>query len=293
MRLGYACINMSINASTNRRCIKRTFKEKGIEYVSYLALENCKNIIPILRWNYENDVFVWRLSSELFPWMSEYEFDDLPDIDEIRQVLAEVGRLSKELGIRLSFHPGPFNVLASPKEHVVEKTIKELNQHSEIFNMMGFEPSHENKINIHIRATYGGDFSGTGERFIKNFHRLETHTKRRLTLENDDKASQWSVVHLMDIYEKTGIPIVFDFHHHRFCTGGLSEKEALETAMKTWPKGIIPVTHYSESAPNKMPQAHSEYIEGPIPDYGLEFDCVIEAKAKNLCLLEYRSRYNA
>lgn len=297
-RLGYACINMTLREShgytTNRGMIRRTFEAKGLEYVSEIALRNCKDIIPILKWNAENNIFVWRLGSDIFPWMSEYEFSELPDYDEILETLQEVGRLSKELGVRLSFHPGPFNVLASPNERVVAKTVRELNKHSEIFNMMGFEPSVENKINIHIRATYG-DKQTTGDRFITNFDRLEEHTKKRLTLENDDKASQWSVVDLMRIHEATGVPIVFDYHHHRFCTGGLSEEEALKLASTTWPENTIQVVHYSESCNllkddgnPKMPQAHSQYIVGPILNYGLEIDCVIEAKMKEKTLLKYR-----
>lgn len=298
LRLGYACINMTLQKeqglTCNRGMIKRTFKEKGIEYAGELALKNCKDMIPIIKWNAANDIYVWRLSSEIFPWMSEYEFDDLPNIDEIRAVLREVGDLSLKLGVRLSFHPGPYNVLASPHERVVLKTVKELNQHSEIFNMMGFEPSPENKVNIHIRATYG-DKEATGSRFIKNFDMLAEHTKKRLTLENDDKASQWSVVDLMRIHKATGVPIVFDYHHHRFCTGGLSEQEALELAMTTWPEGITPVVHYSESCTllkengkKKIPQAHSQFIDGPIDNYGHALDCVIEAKMKEKTLLRYR-----
>jgi UV DNA damage endonuclease len=300
IRLGYACINMTLQRSQgltcNRGMIKRTFQEKGIEYAGSLALQNCKDIIPIMKWNAENNIFVWRLSSELFPWMSEYELSDLPQYKQICAVLQEVGRLSKELGVRLSFHPGPFNVLASPRESVVAKTIKELNQHSEIFNMMGFEPSHENKINIHIRAVYG-DKEATGNRFIENFNRLADHTKKRLTLENDDKPSQWSVVDLMRIHRATNIPIVFDYHHHRFCTGDLSEEDALKLAATTWPKDIKQVVHYSESCnlmkPNgkpKIPQAHSQFITGPILNYGLDIDCVIEAKQKELTLLAYRTQ---
>jgi UV DNA damage endonuclease len=297
-RLGYACINTTLQKqyglTCNRGMIKRTFQAKGLEYASELALKNCKDIIPIMKWNAEHNIFVWRLSSEIFPWMSEYEFSELPDYNEICKVLADVGILSKELGVRLSFHPGPFNVLASPNEKVVAKTVRELNQHSEIFNLMGFEPSPENKVNIHIRATYG-DKQTTGDRFIVNFDRLEEHTKKRLTLENDDKASQWSVVDLMRIHKATGVPIVFDYHHHRFCTGDLSEEEALKLASTTWPVNITQVVHYSESCKllkdngkSKMPQAHSQYIVGPILNYGLDIDCVIEAKMKEKTLLQYR-----
>ena len=37
-----------------------------------------------------------------------------------------------------------------------------------------------------------------------------------------------------------GVPITFDFHHHRFCTGGLTEEQAFKAAIATWPKGVRP-----------------------------------------------------
>ena len=37
-----------------------------------------------------------------------------------------------------------------------------------------------------------------------------------------------------------GVPITFDFHHHRFCDGGLTEQQAFKAAIATWPKGVRP-----------------------------------------------------
>ncbi len=92
-----------------------------------------------------------------------------------------------------------------------------------------------------------GDKESALDRFCKNFELLPESVKTRLTVENDDKASMYSVKELYDgIYKRINIPIVFDYHHHRFCTGGLSEQEALELAMSTW-GDITPVVHYSES----------------------------------------------
>ena len=201
--------------------------EKGLPYASELALQNIKDLRKILQWNEDNGIKFYRMSSDVFPWMSEYEFQDLPDYNEICYQLDLAGEYATLNGHRLTFHPGPFNVLGSPKASVADKAIKELNQHSQMMDLMGFLPSHYNKINIHVGGTYGGDFEGTVERWCKAFNRLHEGTKARLTLENDDKASMWSVKHIYDyIYPKVGVPIVFDYHHHRFCTGGLSEEEA-------------------------------------------------------------------
>ena len=66
MNLGYACINMSLgkNVTTNRSMVKRTFNEKGLDYVSELALANSKDVLKILVWNKNNNIkfFVVRLS---------------------------------------------------------------------------------------------------------------------------------------------------------------------------------------------------------------------------------------
>jgi UV DNA damage endonuclease len=92
---------------------------------------------------------------------------------------------------------------------------------------------------------------------------------------------------------KTKIPIVFDYHHHKFCDGGQTEQEALELAMSTW-SNIKPVVHYSESkslheSNDKLnPRAHSDYVTNYIDTYGNDIDIMIEAKAKELALLNYR-----
>jgi len=282
--------------TTNRSMIKRTFKEKGIEYAGELALQNIKDLLSILKWNEENNIKFYRMSSDIFPWMSEYEFNELPNYDEICYNLKMVGDYAKKFKHRLTFHPGPFNVLGSPKDSVVVKTIKELNQHSQIFDLMGFsEASPYNKINIHVGGTYGGDFDGTATRWCDNYLKLSPSCQKRLTLENDDKASMWSTKHLYDkIYTKVGVPIVFDYHHHRFCKGGLSEEEALKLAISTWPPWVVPVVHLSESRaveyedPKIRPQAHSDYITNRVSTYNQNIDMMLECKHKELALLKYR-----
>jgi len=93
----------------------------------------------------------------------------------------------------------------------------------------------------------------------------------------------------MAVYNATGIPIVFDYHHHQFCTGGLSESEALALAVSTWPEGITPVVHYSESRTleqggDHATPAHSDLCHGPMHLYGQAVDVMIESKAKELSL---------
>ena len=296
MELGYACINMTLGSqkpkiTTNRSMIKKTFKEKGIPYASELGIQNCRDLSEIIKWNHQNGINFFRLSSDLFPWASEYNLTELPHYNRIKTLLAGAGHLADKYNQRISSHPGPFNVLVSPREHVVQNTITDLTINGEVFDLMGLSRTPYNKINIHCNGVYGDKISAMN-RFCKNFERLPESVQTRLTVENDDKASMYSVKDLMYIHERIGIPIVFDYHHHKFCTGDLSEEEALNLAVSTWPKGITPAVHYSESkALNEnlkvKPQAHSDYIKKIPNTYGLDVDIMVEAKAKELTVLEH------
>ena len=301
-RMGYACINMQLSSQkpkiyTGRSMIKRTFLSKGIEYASQLGLDNCKDLYKILEWNNENGFNFFRITSNLFPWSSEYKLSDMPDYDEICDILSKAGKYAIDNDIRITSHPGPFNVLTSPHPHVVENCIKDLSIHGEVFDLMNLSRTPYNKINIHIGGAYG-DKKSAMERFCENFHRLPDSVKSRLTVENDDKATMYSVKDLYEgVYCKIGIPIVFDYHHHRFCNGGLTEEDALEVAISTW-NNIVPVVHYSESRnieqeDNKIkPQAHSDYVYDYIDTYGNRVDIMVEAKAKELAVLKYKEIHN-
>lgn len=299
--LGYACINMEFSKlpkskriTTNRTMIKRTFQEKGIEYASELALQNVKDLYTILEWNLANDIYFYRLSSDIIPWASEYHMEQLPDYEEIYQACQKVGAFVKKHSMRLTSHPGPFNKLASPKERVFQLTYNDLRVHGDLFDMIGLPRSPYAKLNIHVGAAYG-DKPFALDNFCRNFDRLPENVRTRLTVENDDKASLYSTRELYDgVYKRIGIPIVFDYHHHMLHPGGQSEQEALELALSTWPMHIVPVVHYAESRsveynnPKIKPQAHSDYVTSPFKTYGNVIDVMIEAKMKEQALLKYR-----
>lgn len=278
--------------TTNRGMIKKTFLKEGIDRASELGLLNTKDLMKIVKWNEQNGFKLFRTTSNLFPWSSEYQLCDMPHFNSIASILKDIGELASEYGQRITSHPGPFNVLVSPNENVVRNTITDLSLHGEVFDLMGLSRTHYNVINIHCNGVYG-DKESAMDRFCRNFERLPESVQTRLTVENDDKASMYSVKDLMYIHQRTGIPIVFDYHHHKFCTGDLSEKDALEMAMSTWAEGIKPLVHYSESAPGKIPQAHSDYIFEKINTYGYDLDIEVEAKMKELAVISYLEKYEA
>lgn len=299
---GYACINMGFSSlpkskriTTNRSMIKRTFNEKGIGYASELALQNVRDLQKILEWNLENNIYFYRLSSDIIPWASEYELTQLPDYNEIRQVCETAGAFARQHNMRLTSHPGPFNKLASPKERVYKLTEKDLSVHADLFDLIGLPRTPYAKLNIHVGAAYG-DKPFALDNFCRNFERLPESVRTRLTVENDDKTSLYSTKELYDgVYKRIGIPIVFDYHHHMLHPGGQTEQEALELALSTW-GNIKPVVHYAESRsleyndPKIKPQAHSDRIIRSFDDYGHDLDVMIEAKHKEVALLEYRAK---
>lgn len=298
--IGYACINDTLGNSkpkskaimVNRGMVKKTFLERGLPYAGELALQNIYDLEKIVEWNYRHNIFLYRMSSDMFPWSSEYSIDDLPQATLIKEQLVKVGALAKKYNQRLTFHPGQFNVLLSPHENIVKNTIKELSFHAAVMDIMDLPRSAYAKINIHLGGAYG-DKVAAMERFCTNFQRLPESVKTRLTVENDDKKSMYTVEDLYDgIHKKLGIPIVFDSLHHQCHPGGLSEQDAFLLAINTWPKGIEPIIHVSQSKKTedcKAPaHAHADYVTNFFDVCGKKVSIMLEAKAKEKAVQRYK-----
>lgn len=303
LNLGYCCQNLTLtkelNIKINRSIKKSTWNQRGIEYASLLAQRNLEDLIKILKWNHEHGITTFRMSSQLFPWMSEYRFEDMPNYNDIKALATIAGSMAKLSGQRLTFHPGHFNVLASPSDVVVKNSIIDINQHSRIMDLMQLRCTPYNSINIHINGTYGNKATAW-QRFAKNFEALDYNARCRLTLENDDKKNQWAVNDLVMYTQGTEctkqIPIVFDFLHHKCHPDGLTEQVALELASLKWHElGIKQLCHYSSSksieVPKSMYRAHADYVYEKINTHGLSIDVELEAKAKELALLQYREQF--
>ena len=298
VNLGYACINSTLqkneNVMCNRGMIKRTFLSKGISYASQLALSNVSALKRVIEWNNQNNISVYRMTSCLFPWVSEYEIEELPDYKEIASTMYEAGQIAMSAGQRLSFHPGQFCVLASPTEHVVVNAARELNKHAQMMDIIGLPKSPAAKINIHVGGAYGERDKALA-RFCNNATKYLTDSAfSRLTVENDDKQSVYSTKMLYDgVHKKIGIPIVFDSHHHSLGPQDQDYHDAFYLARSTWPKGIKQQCHHSNSRrdyedPKAPKVSHSSWFYTPFENYGEQVDVVLECKAKELALLKYK-----
>lgn len=296
--IGYCCICLGINEglkkkdqiSVNRSMIKKTFESKGLSYVSQLIIPNLEDTIKVLKFNLKNNIKVYRMSSDSFPWMSHYKFSDLPDFTRIRRLLTQIGNLIKDNNIRVSYHPGPFNILGSEREEVVLKTIDELDKHAELMDFMGLERSTFYPINIHLNVTTP-TLESAAKRFCDNFQRLSDSTKLRLTIENDDKPSQYSVRNLYElVHTKIGIPIVVDSLHYSCHPDEMSWEDTLKLGLSTWK--TKPLCHHSSSKKlhedeKVILSAHADFLYESFDSCGYDVDIELECKQKDLALVKY------
>jgi UV DNA damage endonuclease len=272
---------------------RKTWESKGLPYASELTLQNFRDLREILAWNHEHDISFYRCTSELVPWHSQYDLEELPDYETIRDVAQECGQFVVDHDMRLTFHPDHWCKLASESEETVENSLRDLENHGEWLDLMDLERSPYYAINIHIGAHYG-DKPATAERFRDAVERLSPAARERLTVENDDTDSCWSIPELVTaVADSLGVPITFDYHHHQFTDRGLSYRDAFEQAKATWP--VRPISHYSEpqrlhDGSDAKPQAHAEYVAGVPAWLAAESDVMLEAGAKERAVLALRPK---
>jgi UV DNA damage endonuclease len=295
--LGYACQNLSINDGkknnqkilTDRTCRLANF---NIGSVGELILKNSQDLVKVMRWNADNDIKFFRVSSNIFPFYDHsdlaYSIEELASAERICSNFSEAGKIARQNDIRLSCHPGPYTCLASPSQDIADKAIKTVEMHYAIGKML---ESKDFCINFHVGGVYDSK-EEAANRFCRNFSKLPQEIQDQVTIENDDKESMWSITDLYNkIHKRCGVKLVLDIHHHKF-RNDESLADAAEIAFSTWKAGT-PKVHYSESAEQKRPQAHSDFVENRIPELSpsVYYDVMIEAKQKDKALLKYRNSY--
>tara|TARA_R110002167_G_scaffold24964_1_gene87130 strand:+ start:6107 stop:7060 length:954 start_codon:yes stop_codon:yes gene_type:complete len=223
----------------------------------------------------------YRVSSALFPVLTHpdfgYSVEDVPQHEEIMINFAEISEYNKEWKVRLSTHPDQFNVLASPNQNAVDKSIRELDHQGWVMDMLGCSLSYKNPICLHVNCTKG-DPQQIADKFISNLEKCDISVQSRLVVEVEDKGI-WNCDRLWDhFFQVHGIPIVFDNLHDK-CNP--SEKRSAWDIAETWP--CRPLFHYSEAMPDQAnPRKHADLPTG-IP-LGVRADWEIELKSKDFAI---------
>lgn len=308
LSMGYCCINTELRnygIFCSRTCRLDTVKTKGIDILYELAEKNIDDLRSIFRWNYKNNIFLYRMSSEMFPFASHPDYYKIYDLDRFRDTLKELGDLARYYKQTLTFHPGQYNQLTSIRESVVEKTIIDIDLHAKILDMMGC--GKDSVIVIH-----GGSKTDGKENSLKrlsfNFFKLSKSARERLVLENCEMA--YSIEDLLTVSERLKIPIVIDYHHHNLNSDNIITDELLNDislrVLKIWQeRGITPLFHLSESRKGvtvkdniTIRRAHSDYVETLpnslifILESGFKINLDIEAKMKEKAVLHLKKKLN-
>jgi len=112
-RIGYACVNTQLHKSgiRMRTVQKATIDKGGMPVIENLIAENLNNLVKLLEWNVDNGIRLFRVGGDVFPWLGTYSIDSLSNLSDVEYMAGFVGEFAREHDIRLTFHPGPFNVL--------------------------------------------------------------------------------------------------------------------------------------------------------------------------------------
>jgi UV DNA damage endonuclease len=295
----------------NDLCVKES-RDEAVKQLSERIAHNLYCTQYILRHCHSNDIKHYRLSSSLFPLLTdqtlELAYTDLPNHKTLDAELRFIGVIAKTLGISLGSHPDQFVVLASANESAVNNSINELNFHASIFDKIGLPQDHTAPMNIHVNRSIkdGETLEGIAEIFYNNLMKCDAGVYNRLTIENEDKLALFNIDDCIKFSEylfethNYNLPVCADNLHH-LC----NPSEVLDFAWQaercayTWVnqgKGehnfIAPVFHWSEGKPEK-PRSHADYIAlgnfpphiAIDPDKPAIFEVETKAKDKAIKLL--------
>lgn len=307
LNFGYACLNTELRKKdifSSRTLRLATLEKKGIVYAKELATKNLKDLLTILKWNKDNGIFFFRISSELFPFATYTkkienitpEGDNcLYSLDFADSLLKEIGDYAKANKIRLTMHPAQFCVLSSKSEDVVSNAFSELNHHCEILDRMGLDK--DSVIIIHGGGVYGNKCKAL-QRLEENICNLPKNTRDRLVLENCEMS--YTVSDLLPLSEKLQVPIVIDYHHDSIYESENSIEFYHDRVFSVWhQRGIKPKVHVSNSIPGvsetdskTLRRKHSDYIQyihPPLLKINFPIDVMLECKMKEHALLRLKN----
>lgn len=251
-RIGYACTPISLGYRTSRSFVLKNFNEDNFKLC---VKQNLEDLMNILKWNVEHDIYLFRISSDIIPFGS-HPINQLAWWEWFESELKQCGVFAKQHNIRVSMHPGQYTVINSPNEEVLRNSIKDLAYHCRFLDSL--EVDSTNKIILHVGGVYG-DKREAMERFKDSYNKLSDSIKRRLVIENDDR--NYTIEDILELSKELGIPAVFDNLHHQLNPCSLVLEEIIQNVKATWKTqdGRVKV-HYSDQDMDKKKGAHSNSV---------------------------------
>lgn len=278
MKLGYPCINNSVGCTANSTFRIKSYSE---EVLKEKVKSNLRCLFETLKYNKENNLLFFRIGSPLVPFAS-HPVNTFNWKDFFKKDFQKIGDFIKQNNFRISMHPDQFVLINSPNQDIVNRSIKELEYHCQVLDLMGLDETA--KVQIHVGGVYNNKPEAI-QRFIDNYLKLPDFIKKRLAIENDER--MFSLKDCVSISKTTGIPIIFDFFHHECFNNGETIAEAVELASSTWKnKDGILMTDYSSQSLGERKGKHIQSIN--INDFKktitqvkeIDFDVMLEIKDK-------------
>ena len=263
IRLGYVAIALNLKNVTSSSTVtfatynKLKSEEERLKKLKSVTFSNIDDLEKILKYNMENNIHFYRLTSKLIP---------------------------------LSTHQDQFNVINSVKDKVIEDTIRNLNHAVDLYDLMEYD---EGKLVIHVGSSAGGKEESI-KRFITNLDRFPKRITSRLIIENDDKV--FTAKNVLDLCQEINCPMVLDLHHHKCKNDGENIADLLEDIFNTWNnESLPPKVHFSSPRESEFDRKHADFID--VNDFAnflniakettnKDFDVMIEAKKKDQALLK-------
>lgn len=282
MSIGYACLTIGIqNTNLKSSIAKNINEEKLLDLISH----NLNSLENIIDYNIENEINLFRISSDLIPFGSS-PINTISWDNIFLSKFNEIGEKIKKSAMRVSMHPGQYTVLNSPNIDVVNRAVEDLNYHTKVLDSLGVGSEH--KIVLHIGGVYD-DKNQAMERFISNYSLLSNNVKERLVIENDDKS--YNINEVLEIGKTLNIPVIFDNLHNQInpYDEEKSDKYWISKCKETWKeKDGYQKIHYSQQNSLKKLGSHSNTIR--IKEFinfyesldREDLDIMLEVKDKNL-----------
>jgi UV DNA damage endonuclease len=279
MRIGYPCVNESLDCSSSTTFRLASYSDERVETA---VAANLACLQRILEYNVAHELRFFRISSGIVPFGS-HPINTFPWQTHFAAGFRAIGDYIRAENLRVSLHPDQFVVLNSPNADIVQRSIAELEYQGAMLDLM--ELDSKAKLQIHVGGLYA-DREVAIARFIATYRTLPAAVQRRLVIENDDRL--FSLQDCLRVHEAVGIPILFDNFHHECLNHGEPMAEALRLAAATWhpERDGVMMMDYSSQQLGERKGKHTSSLEEELFReflshlHGLDVDIMLEIKDK-------------
>ena len=287
--LGLVCITHGDQVRYKTTTRKQLFKFDEATQAAKLRelyAENLNRLGKAVEYCDAHDIRLYRMTSGLFPFSDEPMGREI--LQEFKTKLANTGRQATKKGIRLVLHPDQFCVLSSDSDEVIKNSVKILQMHADVMDLLEQPRSEWALMNIH------GGKSDRLEKLVESIGNLPESIKSRVTFENDEHA--YSSAQILEVCQRAKVPFVFDAHHH-ICREGLDSYEhpdVIETfwkARETWPNPEFQLVHISNGRDRFQDRVHSDVI-WDMPSVFRNVGWIeVEAKQKEIAIERLKNKW--